>query len=134
MSKQNGLVKALGQMGYTKEGKQTAQIQWEHAMNETLEKICNKYGIEVEHPRLGLKHLDTKTYKDLEWGIYFARQDVHKRINQALANCAEATRKEFRQEFQKIGYGNYMSTDELIDKSTDKDLRIEVANRNKRRK
>jgi len=27
-----------------------------------------------------------------------------------------------------------MSTDELIDKSTDKDLRIEVANRNKRRK
>ena len=134
MSKQNGLVKALGQMGYTKEGKQTAQIQWEHAMNETLEKICNKYGIEVEHPRLGLKHLDTKTYKDFEWGIYFARQDVHKRINQALANCSEATRKEFRQEFQKIGYGNYMSTDELIDKSTDKDLRIEVANRNKRRK
>ena len=50
MYKQNGLVKALGAMGFEKQGKNTAQIQWEKRECEELERICNEYGISVEHP------------------------------------------------------------------------------------
>lgn len=61
---QNGLVKALGQMGFEKQGKLTAQIQWEKRENQYLEKLCNQRGITVEHPQLeGVKHLETENYK-----------------------------------------------------------------------
>ena len=61
---QNGLVKALGQMGFEKQGKLTAQIQWEKRENQYLEKLCNQRGITVEHPQIeGIKHLETENYK-----------------------------------------------------------------------
>lgn len=61
---QNGLVKALGQMGFEKQGKLTAQIQWEKRENQYLEKLCNQRGITVEHPQIeGVKHLETENYK-----------------------------------------------------------------------
>ncbi len=61
---QNGLVKALGQMGFEKQGKLTAQIQWEKRENQYLEKLCNQRGITVEHPHQeGVKHLETENYK-----------------------------------------------------------------------
>lgn len=63
METQNGLVKALGEMGFQKQGKDTAQIQWERRENEALEAICREHGIEVEHPDRKEKHLDTKVYK-----------------------------------------------------------------------
>lgn len=68
---QNGLVKALGEMGFEGKGKNTAQIQWEKRENEVLEAICNSKGIVVEHPDAGkgVKHLQTQMYKaeqDLE--------------------------------------------------------------------
>lgn len=65
MSVQNGLVKALGEMGFTKKNKATAQILWEKSENEYLESLCNRYGFEVEHPQAGkgAKHLNTETYK-----------------------------------------------------------------------
>ena len=63
---QNGLVKALGEMGFEKRGKETAQIQWEKRENEALEAICNNMGIAVEHPDAGrgIKHLHTQIYKE----------------------------------------------------------------------
>ena len=64
MYKQNGLVKAYGQMGFIKEGKRTAQIQWEARECAELERICNKHGITVEHPTAEMrKHLATAEYK-----------------------------------------------------------------------
>lgn len=63
MDMQTGLVKALGEMGFQKQGKETAQIQWERRENEALEAICRAHGIEVEHPDRKEKHLDTKLYK-----------------------------------------------------------------------
>ena len=64
MTTQSALVKALGQQGFHKEGKATAQIKWEKRENTTLEKLCNSFGIDVEHPLIeGRKHLDTERYK-----------------------------------------------------------------------
>lgn len=64
MDTQAGLVKAFGEMGFEKQGKVTAQIQWEHRENDTLTHICERYGLEVSHPKEeGRVHLDTETYK-----------------------------------------------------------------------
>ena len=64
MNTQSALVKALGQQGFNKEGKATAQIKWEKRENIELEKLCNLANIEVEHPLIGgRKHLSTKIYK-----------------------------------------------------------------------
>ena len=61
---QNGLVKALGEMGFEKKGKITAQIQWEARENKFLEQLCNERGYEVDHPQKGQgKHLKTELYK-----------------------------------------------------------------------
>lgn len=64
METQSGLVKAFEEMGITKQGRATAQIQWEARENKVLEEICNEYGLEVEHPREeGRKHIATEQYK-----------------------------------------------------------------------
>lgn len=66
MSIQNGLVKALGEMGYTKKGRETAQIQWQAHERTALEEICLEYGIgDIEHPQKGkgAVHLHTEAYK-----------------------------------------------------------------------
>ena len=64
MEVQTGLVKALGEMGFEKEGRATAQIQWEARENKFLEELCIKHGLEVEHPREAeRKHLETSKYK-----------------------------------------------------------------------
>ena len=64
METQTGLVKALGEQGFEKHGRETAQIQWERRENEHLEKLCNARGIEIEHPRIkGIKHRETALYK-----------------------------------------------------------------------
>lgn len=67
METQTGLVKALGEMGFQKQGKATAQIQWEARENEALDNICRSYGLEVDHPKeQGRKHIDTELYKAQE--------------------------------------------------------------------
>lgn len=64
MKTQTGLVKALGEMGFKKQGKATAQIQWQARENKALEEICNKYNLEVDHPReAGRQHIETAMYK-----------------------------------------------------------------------
>ena len=63
--RQTGLVKALGQQGLTKRGRETAQIQWEKQENKALEAICQEYGLAIEHPMAdkGVQHLHTTAYK-----------------------------------------------------------------------
>lgn len=66
MHTQNGLVKALGEQGYTKSGRETAQMQWQAAERDALEELCFIYaGISVEHPQAGkgAVHLHTQAYK-----------------------------------------------------------------------
>ncbi|MDO5785000.1 MAG: plasmid recombination protein [Eubacteriales bacterium] len=62
---QNGLVKALGEMGFEKKGKATAQIQWEARENKYLDRLCRRHGLEVIHPEVGkgVAHLHTDTFK-----------------------------------------------------------------------
>lgn len=62
---QNGLVRALGQMGFEKTGKETAQIQWEARENKFLDVLCQQHGLEVIHPEVGkgVEHLHTETFK-----------------------------------------------------------------------
>ena len=65
MSVQNSISKALEQQGFVKQGRTTAQIQWEKRENQVLESICNQYGLEVAHPQKdkGAYHLHTDTFK-----------------------------------------------------------------------
>lgn len=64
MEIQNGLAKALEQQGFTKDGKLTAQIQWEARENAALESICERHGIEIIHPTTEKrKHMSTQEYK-----------------------------------------------------------------------
>lgn len=75
MKVQNGLVKALGQQGFVKQGKETAQIQWQKSENLALEEICMNYGIEVEHPQKnkGVEHLHTEAFK--------TKQEINKELD-----------------------------------------------------
>ena len=64
METQTGLVKALGEMGFEKVGKVTAQIQWEKRENDYLTQLCEERGLEVSHPKQeGREHLAAETYK-----------------------------------------------------------------------
>lgn len=64
MDTQTGLVKALGEMGFQKQGAATAQIQWEHRENNILENLCKAQDLIIDHPA-GEKraHIHTETYK-----------------------------------------------------------------------
>lgn len=67
MALQNSLVKALEQEGFMSGAKykDTAQIKFEYSENSILESICNKYGLDIEHPQrdMNVEHLDTAVYK-----------------------------------------------------------------------
>lgn len=63
METQTGLVKALGEMGFQKQGKATAQIQWEARENKILEDICRLFELTVYHSKDKKKHIDTELYK-----------------------------------------------------------------------
>lgn len=81
MHTQNGLVKALGEMGLVKSGKATAQIKWEARENAYLDQLCQEHGITVEHPRIqGIQHADT--------AVYQANQDAAK-ARQAAAEAQQ---------------------------------------------
>lgn len=114
MSKQNGLVKALEQMGYSKSGKETAQIQWEREMNMILETICVSHGLQVEHPRLGTAHLDTETYKALQEGIEIAKKQVLEQVNDCVKQLDKNFADEFRKKWKENGYQKKRYTVEQI--------------------
>lgn len=61
---QTGLVKALGEQGFEKQGKATAQIQWQKRENEYLTSLCEAVGLTVEHPQTkSIEHLETQIFK-----------------------------------------------------------------------
>lgn len=61
---QTGLVKALGEQGFEKMGKATAQIQWEKRENDFLTSLCEAVGLTVDHPQIeGRKHINTQEMK-----------------------------------------------------------------------
>lgn len=65
MKRQNALVKALEEMGYKTIGiHNTAQVQWEKAQNEELERICIEHGLEIVHPiKDKQKHMKINEYR-----------------------------------------------------------------------
>lgn len=63
MRMQAGMVKALEEQGFIKEGKETAQIKWERRENKELERICIAHAIAVRHPeKEKTVHLQTEEY------------------------------------------------------------------------
>lgn len=64
MHTQTGLVKALGEQGFYKNGKETAQIQWQRQENKALEALCRDRGFDIIHPQAGkgVKHLEKEDY------------------------------------------------------------------------
>lgn len=77
---QAGMVKALEEQGFIKEGKETAQIKWECRENEELERICIAHAIAVRHPEREKKqHLQTEEYK------------LRKEIEEASCHISETT-------------------------------------------
>ncbi|MDE6425471.1 MAG: plasmid recombination protein [Ruminococcus sp.] len=64
MKTQTGLVKALGEQGFEKNGRATAQIQWEKRENDYLTSLCEDVGLTVIHPQIkGREHIETQTFK-----------------------------------------------------------------------
>lgn len=89
METQTGLVKAFGEMGFHKQGKATAQMQWEARENQALEEICMDYGLTVKHPeRDKQQHLDTETYKATQDLV--AAKEKTEQSKQELAQIEEA--------------------------------------------
>jgi IMP cyclohydrolase len=85
MHTQNGLVKALGEMGFEKHGRETAQIQWQKRENLALEDICKAHGLDIKHPeQTDRKHEDTHIYK---------RQQEIERLDSRAVKALERTRK-----------------------------------------
>lgn len=82
LSLQTGISKALEQQGFTKQGKRTAQIQWEAAENKRLEDICKEHGLEVDHPQRNkdkVEHLHTEVFK-AQREVQTAREEAGKQI------------------------------------------------------
>lgn len=122
---QTGLVKALGQMGFVKEGKLTAQIQWEKRENKVLEEMCVERGLEIEHPMVAdRKHIETelyKTQKELEEKNRKAEQLEHEKYvleqeNALLREAHDITLTDFKRitEKCKIQQKNYEHNKEVI--------------------
>lgn len=112
MTVQTGLKAALGEMGIVGESpKATAQIMWQRRENEVLEQICNRYGIQVEHPERGhgAEHLHTEAFKASQErdkaqeevkalraeneALQAARNASEARTREAEAKCAEAEKE-----------------------------------------
>lgn len=64
METQTGLVKALSEQGFEKQGRLTAQMQWQARENKRLEELCIGRGLTIEHPtKEKQEHLHTELYK-----------------------------------------------------------------------
>lgn len=93
---QTGLVKALGEQGFEKKGKATAQIQWEKRENDYLTSLCEAVGLCVEHPRQeGRQHLATQKLK-LQSRINQLEKVAEREAARFLEADAKATDAEMR--------------------------------------
>lgn len=93
---QTGLVKALGEQGFEKMGKATAQIQWEKRENDVLTSLCEAVGLTVDHPQIeGKKHLETQILK-LQSRIEELERASEQEVARFLEADARATDAESR--------------------------------------
>lgn len=88
---QTGLVKALQEQGFEKNGKATAQIQWEARENDYLTQICEQRGLTVDHPKTQKQHLDTEIYKRQS-----EVKDLNGQIKALKARTATLTRNQVK--------------------------------------
>lgn len=117
METQTGLVKALGEMGFEKQGKATAQILWEHRENDTLETLCKARGLIIEHPlEENRTHLHTDAYK--------ARQELTE-VRQELERCTGQIK--VAKELQAIGKTSLLHKDCIIINRSDYDSLYKTA-------
>ena len=119
MKKQNSLGKALNQMGfYTSKGKETAQIQFERAINNDMELICLDYGIYVEHPQKGtdVEHqMLTETY-----------------VMQKTINSLKEQEKGLKNEITSL-QGDYEHAKELVEKAQTEYMHLSADNANRKK-
>ena len=113
METQNGLDKALREMGYSFSNTHaTPQIQWEKAQNDYLDKLCRDRGYEVEHPmEQGVKHLHTTLYK--------AQQALESTIDHT--NDLERQNKALETKLERLG-GNVKLAEDFKNLKADKGL------------
>ena len=114
---QTGLVKALGEMGFQKQGKATAQILWEHRENDTLETLCKARGLIIEHPlEENRVHLHTDDYK--------ARQKLTE-VQQELERCTGQIKT--AKELQSVGKTSLLHKESIIINRSDYDSLYKTA-------
>lgn len=117
METQTGLVKALGEMGFQKQGKATAQILWEHRENDTLETLCKARGLIIEHPlEENRVHLHTDDYK--------ARQKLTE-VQQELERCTGQIKT--AKELQSVGKTSLLHKESIIINRSDYDSLYKTA-------
>lgn len=92
MSVQNGLNKALEEMGFRTITKaETAQIQWERRENKYLEQLCRQRGIDVERPKDGKReHEEKEEYQNRK-----DRERLQREVDQ-LENKKTAIQKDIQ--------------------------------------
>lgn len=127
METQTGLVKALGEQGFEKVGKLTAQIQWEKSENNHLQKLCEKRGLIVEHPlEENRQHLETSVYKankslesaidnvkELEDEIDIRRARINK-LDKKIEKGIELKNKAFDKSYKKDKSKSYTYDKSLL--------------------
>lgn len=115
MDTQNGLVKALGEMGFMKTGKQTAQILWEARENEVLESICILHGFDVMHPEKekGKRHLHTETYKAKK-ELQAVQQSLKASEEKLAETEEEITEKRFEKELIEFNIDNVKRNNDYL--------------------
>ena len=127
METQTGLVKALGEQGFEKVGKLTAQIQWEKSENNHLQKLCEERGLTVEHPSKGKQeHLETSVYKankslesaidnvkELEDEIDIRRARINK-LDKKIEKGIELKNKAFNKSYKKDKSKSYTYDKSLL--------------------
>ena len=120
MSCQNGLVKALEQMGFVKgkiNGKERFAIdKWQADGRLLLDEICRSYGIKVKHPQTnkGIPHLETSAYK--------VSQQLLDEL-ETLSNQKTARENELKNEIKQLeNYKKQLNNDILELKKSLEDL------------
>lgn len=110
---QNSLKAALKQQGIEGVNKHdTAQMRWEAQMNLELEKICNRYGYQVDHYQRNqnVKHLSDEEYK-LQKKIEEKKEQLAQIqslpmgkvvVNKARLEELESLEQTYQKELQKI--------------------------------
>lgn len=98
---QTGLVKALGEQGFYKIGRETAQIRWERRERGALEEICKEQSIDVERPTEQARaHLDTDLYQKEK--MYSSLTQKLDRIQQQIKERQEALDKLLQEYEEKL--------------------------------